>query len=633
MLLSGKHAMVKEIGIVLTDAIKRVDEIRLLVAHSQAEIGAATCDEWFDLVVQPGLEQPEGEIIEEFDFSLSSVNMVRALRHIRHMVLPHFDLDSFTLTERQTPMQLLYQMTLTHVTEQKTKSLAQSRDSVIEACIVHDDVELLKQLVSSGAKVQGQILKRAVSTRANCTASEWPAFAVAISACDSHNSTALFNQSLKSNNTAAWKIVFDVHRASHEELNQMLLLVVDGMLCCETTDALDHCQATAQFLLQYTPDVNKAYGNLKAHTSLLQYVVQTQAQSDLNRIRCLELLTDAGAWINPGASGIEWCRSFCKLMRGQTIAHEIITKLMQNSDIDLTTLSQDEAAQVLSESIRFRHFRFLSFALSILPLLLPKCILTAEEIQTLVQANETGIVKSLCVDLRKAPVLNWSKDEDCLAGLIDDGADVNKADSSGNKPLHLHSGAGTVSAVKLLLKHKADLNSKRPKDQNTALHVACQNDRKTVAELLIAAKADISTTNARGKVPLQLLSDRDYRAHLQNIASTALASSANQANQQQLKDKKARSQTQAARQRNDQVLRNVVSSSKKTKKSKKGAQKPVTPLNLMLQTEIDSLCDKASDIQECLVREALKKEVCGRLSVNTSTCDSFAGNVVSGLQS
>ena len=612
--------------------IEKLDSVRLLIAYSQAESNTATCDEWFDIVVEPGLQE-SACVREQLETRALISHLTKAEAGFRPWdwrqketavafavyLQQAFDLMhtcelpvKYTLTERQTPVGLLCQFQPI-MTAQKTM-LTQSVDAVIEACIVHSDLELLQQLLSNGAQVQAQTLKRSISKCGNSSTPDWPAFTIAFDACEQINNPpvigALFNQSLKSNNTAAWKIVFSSRAASDEELNQMLLSVIQTMLSCEGEESLQRSYVTAQFLLTYIPDVNKAFDNLKTHTSLLQFVVQTQAHSELTRTRCLELLTEAGAWVNREASGIEWCRSFCKLMRGRYIAHQIVTKIMQNSIIDLRALSLAEAAQVLSECIRFRHFHFLTFLLSILPTALPK--ISAEEIQTLVQASETENLKSLKVQLRSFPVLSWSCEETCSVFLIREGADVNLSDTSGNRPLHVHSSAGHVALVELLLNHKALIDSKRTKDLNTPLHVACQNDRKTVAEILIRSKADVSISNARGKVALQLLADRERRAHLQQLAAL-LTPSVGERSLRPQKEKKVRSHkdNSVACEATEQ-FHTMSMKSENSQKSNKAGLQHVTPLTSILETEIDALCAKVSAIDDSLVIEALKKEVCMR---------------------
>ena len=82
--------------------------------------------------------------------------------------------------------------------------------------------------------------------------------------------------------------------------------------------------------------------------------------------------------------------------------------------------------------------------------------------------------------------------------LLDKGADPNAKTQDGDAPLLLATDhlkglpkhAGCVEAAKLLIAKGADVNAKA-KDDLTPLHLAAKNGHKDIAELLLAAKAEV----------------------------------------------------------------------------------------------------------------------------------------------
>src|SRR5579863_2263167 len=63
--------------------------------------------------------------------------------------------------------------------------------------------------------------------------------------------------------------------------------------------------------------------------------------------------------------------------------------------------------------------------------------------------------------------------------------------------------AGDVAAVKLLLAQHADLNATEP-DGSTALHLAALRDNLAIADLLIAAHANVKAATRYNITPLSI---------------------------------------------------------------------------------------------------------------------------------
>ncbi len=86
--------------------------------------------------------------------------------------------------------------------------------------------------------------------------------------------------------------------------------------------------------------------------------------------------------------------------------------------------------------------------------------------------------------------------------LIKAGANPNAAEFSGLSPLMIAAHTGNVQVVKLLLDHGAYVNAKTVETKSTALMWAVSDRNREVAQVLIAAHADVHASTAKGFTPL-----------------------------------------------------------------------------------------------------------------------------------
>lgn len=104
--------------------------------------------------------------------------------------------------------------------------------------------------------------------------------------------------------------------------------------------------------------------------------------------------------------------------------------------------------------------------------------------------------------LDKALLIAGASGEPAIATLLlDAGAEVNFADSSGRTSLHHAAESGHDSVVRLLLLRYADLNY-QDNEGGTALLLAAQEGKAAVVKLLLDAGASFQTVNHRGDTPL-----------------------------------------------------------------------------------------------------------------------------------
>src|SRR5262249_50707423 len=86
--------------------------------------------------------------------------------------------------------------------------------------------------------------------------------------------------------------------------------------------------------------------------------------------------------------------------------------------------------------------------------------------------------------------------------LLEHGADVNLRDNSGNTALHLAAQLGDRTMAELLLERNANVNLENQK--NTALLIAVKAGFKSIVELLLNKGADVSARDARDRTALHI---------------------------------------------------------------------------------------------------------------------------------
>jgi uncharacterized protein len=105
--------------------------------------------------------------------------------------------------------------------------------------------------------------------------------------------------------------------------------------------------------------------------------------------------------------------------------------------------------------------------------------------------------------------------------LLARGADVNALGLGGNSALLLAAKGGSLEAMKLLLKHKADPNIAPNDLGDTPLTAAIWTRKATPVELLLKAGANPNAVNAHGVAPLALLTD-SFRGEVKTLKDMVL---------------------------------------------------------------------------------------------------------------
>ncbi|KAK0168039.1 hypothetical protein PV327_001879 [Microctonus hyperodae] len=103
--------------------------------------------------------------------------------------------------------------------------------------------------------------------------------------------------------------------------------------------------------------------------------------------------------------------------------------------------------------------------------------------------------------LQYAASKNW---QGICEKLIEKHADINIVDKRGASPLHRASSKGNTDIVKLLLEQSGLNIDHRDIYGNSALHLACEEDRQQEARMLVTNNASLSLTNKERKTPLDL---------------------------------------------------------------------------------------------------------------------------------
>lgn len=106
--------------------------------------------------------------------------------------------------------------------------------------------------------------------------------------------------------------------------------------------------------------------------------------------------------------------------------------------------------------------------------------------------------------LQYAASKNWKSI--CVA-LLEKDANVNVVDNRGATPLHRAASKGNIAIVELLIEYGRNLDiDSKDADGNSALHLACEENRADEAKLLVKNGASVSLMNKQKKTPLDLAS-------------------------------------------------------------------------------------------------------------------------------
>ncbi len=100
-------------------------------------------------------------------------------------------------------------------------------------------------------------------------------------------------------------------------------------------------------------------------------------------------------------------------------------------------------------------------------------------------------------------------DKNIVQQLINNGADINYLDASGNSALAEAALKGKLTIVKLLIKAGGDVNV-TPGGESLLMHIVRNNDLLT-AQVLIASGADVNFATRDGITALQIAQSKGYR--------------------------------------------------------------------------------------------------------------------------
>ncbi|XP_057324417.1 26S proteasome non-ATPase regulatory subunit 10-like [Microplitis mediator] len=106
--------------------------------------------------------------------------------------------------------------------------------------------------------------------------------------------------------------------------------------------------------------------------------------------------------------------------------------------------------------------------------------------------------------LQYAASKNWQA---ICVKLVENSADINISDKRGATPLHRAASKGNIEVLKFLLAQEGLKIDQQDMYGNTALHLACEEDRQQEAKLLVTHGANFELANKERKTPLDLASD------------------------------------------------------------------------------------------------------------------------------
>ena len=95
--------------------------------------------------------------------------------------------------------------------------------------------------------------------------------------------------------------------------------------------------------------------------------------------------------------------------------------------------------------------------------------------------------------------------------LVEQGADMEKANIFGDTPLIYASAAGHVDVARYLLEQGANRDKSATSDGYTSLHCAAEQGRLETAKLLMVYGADLNVRNNRGELPIDMTDDEEIK--------------------------------------------------------------------------------------------------------------------------
>ncbi|XP_071098541.1 ankyrin-1-like [Haliotis cracherodii] len=108
----------------------------------------------------------------------------------------------------------------------------------------------------------------------------------------------------------------------------------------------------------------------------------------------------------------------------------------------------------------------------------------------------------------------------CAEELIERGVDVNAFNSNGFAPLHLAAENGYVGMLKVLLdSNNCFINPRSHKDRSTPLHVAVKNDHTDAVKLLLRHECDVNSKDVAGRSPVHLACETGNTTVLKHLLS------------------------------------------------------------------------------------------------------------------
>jgi ankyrin repeat protein len=90
----------------------------------------------------------------------------------------------------------------------------------------------------------------------------------------------------------------------------------------------------------------------------------------------------------------------------------------------------------------------------------------------------------------------------CVTTLLDAKANPDKADDSGDTPLHAASFNDCLENIRILIQHKANVNALSGVEKTSPLHCASTCGYLTCVEILVKAGADVDGSNGCYNTPL-----------------------------------------------------------------------------------------------------------------------------------